>query len=452
MPSKLGDTVGHTKPAMASIFLRSAPKKATEGNPKRKPVWWAQFYVPDPKRINPETGRPMLRQVRKSTGQTSKKKAEAAAYEMERTAQQVIRSGTDKAIQAKAILAKAVADIEREAFTPLAARKYLAELLQIATGDELTEFTVETWIAEWLRRKARNSSPATMRRYTAHTKAFTDWIGEPAKGKPLESVTTSTVRAWRESLQDEGRAGKTVLAYMKDLGAVYRAAIREGLTHFNPVTAIEQISTDDSQSRKPFTYREVAQLVKAAPSQEWAGLILVAAYTGLRLGDAARLSWESVDLQEKRITVIPSKTKRKKREVRIPIQPDLLAYFEGIPVHDDSPAAPVFPTLAKSPIHTRVGLSAQFVDIMTAASVDRGKPSRVIKDGETKGKGRITWERGFHSLRHTFTTWLRSAGVSEEDRMALTGHSTRESHALYSHQDEKALREAVDKLQSLSES
>lgn len=436
---------------MASICLRTDPNRDSEGISKRKPVWWAQFYVPDPQRINPETGKPMLRQVRKSTGQTSKKKAEAAAHEMERTAQQVIRSGTDKAIQAKAILAKAVADIERETFTLLTARKYLSELLRIATGDELTEYTVETWLTEWVRRKSRDSSPATMKRYTAHIKAFTDWIGEDGKKKPLESVTTTTVRAWRESLQDEGRAGKTVLAYMKDLGAAYRAAIREGLTHFNPVTALEQIGTADSQSRKPFTYAEVAQLVKAAPCSEWRGLILVAVYTGLRLGDAARLSWESVDLQAKRITLIPSKTKRKKREVRIPIQPDLFAYFEGVTVHDDSPAAPVFPTLAKSPIHTRVGLSAQFVDIMAAAEVDRGTPSRVLEEGETKGKGRITWERGFHSLRHTFTTWLRTAGVSEEDRMALTGHSTRESHAIYSHQDDKALRDAVNKLQSLAE-
>jgi hypothetical protein len=40
--------------------------------------------------------------------------------------------------------------------------------------------------------------------------------------------------------------------------------------------------------------------------------------------------------------------------------------------------------------------------------------------------------------------------VSEEDRMALTGHSTRDSHAIYSHADEKAGRDAIDKLPSLN--
>ena len=52
--------------------------------------------------------------------------------------------------------------------------------------------------------------------------------------------------------------------------------------------------------------------------------------------------------------------------------------------------------------------------------------------------------------RHTFTTGLRTAGVSEEDRMALTGHTTRDSHAIYSHADEEALRDAISKLPSMT--
>jgi integrase len=407
-------------------------------------VWQAQYYVPDA-----ETGG--LRQVRKSTGQTNKKLAKAAAIELERTALGTIEAGTDASRLAKAVLAEAVAEIERETFTGLSARKHLAKLLSLATGEELKAYTLETWSAEWLRRKARDSSKSTMARYKGHVDAFLDWLGDARRNKPLESVTPQHVREWRESLQDAGRAGKTVLSYVKDVGAVYRAAIREGLVSFNPCsTAIGDVETSDSLDRKPFSGQDVAALLKAAPTEEWRGLVLVAAYTGLRLGDAARLSWASVDLQAKRITLIPSKTKRKKREVRIPIQPDLLVFFESVTVNDDSPDAPVFPTLAKTPVNTMKGLSSTFVGIMTTAGVDRGKPSRVLEEGQTAGKGRVTYERGFHSLRHTFTTWLRTAGVSEEDRMALTGHSTRESHQIYSHTDEAALRDAIAKLPSLN--
>jgi integrase len=417
---------------MASIYKRPEAK-----------TYQCQFYVSDP-----ATGE--LRKVRKSTGHTNRKKAQAFADELERASQGAIKAGSDRAQQAKLVLADAVAEIERETFTAPTARKYLAKLLAIATGEELHAYTLETWSAEWLRRKARDSSKATMARYKSHADAFLDWLGAERRKKPLESITPQHVREWKESLQDAGRAGKTVLSYVKDLGAIYRAAMREGIVSFNPCgTTIADTDTGDSQERKPFTPAEVAKLVTAAPSEEWRGLILTAAFTGLRLGDAARLSWSCVDLDAKTITLIPSKTKRKKREVRIPIQPDLLAYFEAAPVADDSPEAPVFPKLAGMPVNAANGLSATFAGIMAKAGVDRGKPSRVIEEGQTKGAGRITFERGFHSLRHTFTTWLRSAGVSEEDRMALTGHSTRDSHAIYSHTDEAALRDAIAKLPSL---
>jgi integrase len=86
---------------------------------------------------------------------------------------------------------------------------------------------------------------------------------------------------------------------------------------------------------------------------------------------------------------------------------------------------------------------------MQAAGVDRGKPSREKSESKEKSRGRVTYERGFHSLRHTFTTWLYAADVSEEDRMLLTGHSTRDAHRIYSHADESILRRAMDKLSTL---
>lgn len=416
---------------MASIYKRAGVE-----------IYQVQFFVKDP-----ATGE--LRKVRKSTGKTNKKDAMATAIEMERVEQSVMQAGSDQARQAKVILAEAVAEIERETFTAPTARKYIARLLELATGEKLESWSIESWSAEWIRRKKRKSSKSTMARYEGHTEALLSWLGPTRRLRPLESLTSQDARKWRESLQDAGRAGKTVLSYMKDAGAIYRSAIAEGLITHNPFSSLEAIDTSDSQERKPFTLDEVARLVDAAPTEEWRGLVLVAAFTGLRLGDASKLSWESVDLEAKKITLIPSKTKKKKTEVRIPIHVDLLAYLLAAPVAEDSPAAPVFPSLSKKKIGDRTGLSQTFNKLMAAADVDRGKPSREVAEGEKSGAGRITYERGFHSLRHTFSSWLRSVGVPEEDRMALTGHSTRESHQIYSQADEKAGQAAIAKLPSL---
>ncbi len=405
-------------------------------------VWQAQFYVK-----NPKTGE--LTQVRQSTGQTNRKKAMAVAVDLERNAHGVMAAGSDRAQRAKAILAEACAEIDRETFTQVSARKYLGQLVKLVTGEEMESFTVQSWIDEWIRRKARDSSKSTMARYRGHPDPFIDWLGEERARKPLESVTTQDARLWVESILDSGVVGKTAQSYAKDLGSIYRSAIREGLVVFNPFTALDTIDTSDSHERKPFTTTEVIALMEAAPTWEWRGLILVAAFTGLRLGDASNLRWDTIDLNDKVISLIPSKTRKRKKMVKIPIQTELLHFLKNAPSHG-SGSPFVFSELSGLAVNARDGLSLEFVRIMGMAGVDRGKPSRVLKEGESKGKGRITYERGFHSFRHTFTTWLRKAKVSEEDRMALTGHSTRESHEIYSrHIDEEDLRKAISKLPSL---
>jgi integrase len=168
----------------------------------------------------------------------------------------------------------------------------------------------------------------------------------------------------------------------------------------NPCRAIiPEIDTCDRQERKPITLEEVANLLAAAatlsnsrPKQirtpeeqaeaeataaEWCGLILAAAFTGLRLEDTARLKWESVCLETEKITLIPSKTRKKKREVKIPIQSDLMAFLRSALIKRGD--IYIFPRLAKMRVGSSNGLSATFVKIMAAAKVDRGKPSRVIK-------------------------------------------------------------------------
>jgi integrase len=406
----------------------------------RSNVWYAQYYVTDP-----TTGE--LAQVRKSTGETSKKKALARAAEMERAAKQTMQRDDDEQTQhVKAIHTQLGQEIARGTINGAALRKYFSSMMQVITGEEMNIPTIKSWCNEWLDRKtAAGSSKATMARYKGHSKAFLDWLGVDRSQKPLESVSTSDMERFKQALQARGIVGKTVLSYTKDIGAIYSGAVREGIISFNPMKAVAAPNTDDSHDRKPFTESEVQAMIDSAPNEEWRGMILAAAFTGLRLGDVARLQWSSINLEKKMITLMPAKTKRKKREVMIPIQPDLLAYLEQVTITDDEPCAFVFPELAKLGIGTREGLSQNFVKIMAAADVSRGKPSKE----KAEGAGRITFERGFHSLRHTFTTWLRSAGVSEEDRMALTGHSTRDSHARYSHANEDNLRDAIGKLSSL---
>ena len=58
-----------------------------------------------------------------------------------------------------------------------------------------------------------------------------------------------------------------------------------------------------------------------------------------------------------------------------------------------------------------------------------------------QGKGtRNFTRRTFHSLRHSFNSALANAGVAEEVRMKLTGHSSKDMNSRYTHLQVEALK------------
>ena len=55
---------------------------------------------------------------------------------------------------------------------------------------------------------------------------------------------------------------------------------------------------EDPDKRLPFSVEQVRALLEVADT-EWRGLILLGFYAGMRLGDAARLTWGNIDLENR---------------------------------------------------------------------------------------------------------------------------------------------------------
>jgi integrase len=187
-----------------------------------------------------------------------------------------------------------------------------------------------------------------------------------------------------------------------------------------------------------FTPEQIAALIKAAPSEDSRGMILLAYYTGLRLRDCSELLWSNVDLDKQIIKIKPHKTRRHGTTVIIPIHPQFMAWLRkqtrGIA------RAAVFPTLVGMDSGGKSGLSATFKRIMARAKIK----GRLIR--EANGAGRSRSSLSFHSLRHSFNSGLANQGVDVELRQALTGHSSPDQNETYTHRDIEVMRAAVLKL------
>ena len=223
-----------------------------------------------------------------------------------------------------------------------------------------------------------------------------------------------------------------------------------------------RLLADDSHSRREFTKDELKRILAAAEraGECWYLLFIIGMYTGLRLGDCCRLKWECVDLERKVIQVVPAKTKKHShgRPVTIPIHPSLMAELAGIGnrelgigVQPNSQVPPpnsqsslyIMPTLAewylKYNWRVRHGLAAIFKDagIVTSIPID--------------GRRKSTPDATFHSLRHTFVSFSANAGVPLPVVSSIVGHSSTAMTRHYYHENEEALRAAVESVPTISE-
>lgn len=303
-------------------------------------------------------------------------------------------------------------------------------------GETLRSRITEEWLRSWIEGKEATKSVSTGVRYGQIVEEFIEHLGHRAK-KPLSAITSRDIQSFLKKRTDSGCSATTVQLDGKILRTAFNRARREGLITTNAAEAVE-LPERDSVERGTFTPAEVKILIEAA-NGEWKTMILLAYYTGARLGDCCRMEWESVDLAKGLLTYRQTKTRK---TVLLPIHAQLLAHLESL-AHSDKAEKFVMPGMADKGPGGRHGLSEGFKRIMRNAGLD-------LQQVDGSGIRKIC-RRTFHALRHSFTSSLANADVAPELRMKLTGHSSQSAHKTYSHHDVETLRRALNKMPSLNE-
>ena len=203
---------------------------------------------------------------------------------------------------------------------------------------------------------------------------------------------------------------------------------------------------DDSLSRRELTLDEVERLYVVATRQgkEWKLLIMTGIYTGLRLGDCCRLTWENINMERGIIQVIPEKTKKHMhgRPVTIPIHAELLKELQEIKRGTDTSATYVNPAIAEAHMTTKWKVDEGLRKIFKAANITMSI--------RVEGRKRKSVVASFHSLRHTFVSLSANAGVPLPVVQSIVGHCSTAMTRHYYHENEESLRAAVAAIPSLA--
>lgn len=380
---------------------------------KRGDIWWARFFDADGKRVSHSTGKTRKREA----------EAEAARLEVETKTGSGKKTGLPKAFAA--IVETAAREAAAGELT-LARAEDLVMRLHRAANPDFKVVSLDDHLKGWIAAQKPHVGLSTIGVYDDMRRRVTDALGNKISSAPVGDLTATQVRKAMETIKESGLKASTVNMDLRALRRALHSAVTAGLAKVNVAAreSVRVLKEKDSTVRAPFTAAEVRSMIDhPKTSEEWKGCILIAAHTGLRMGDVVSLTRANVSGD--RIVVTTEKTGK---AVSIPITPPVMAWI-------GDRQGPFFPKLSKVVPGT---LSTTFKRIMASAGV----PQEIDQPGGTKAR------RSFHSLRHSFASWLAEADIHADVRQKLTGHSSSKIHARYSHHDE-ALDRAVGTLPAL---
>jgi len=268
---------------------------------------------------------------------------------------------------------------------------------------------------------------------------------KPAFGAtPLADISVLAVRRWwsRASGPDgHGRAPKTY----RLLRAILNTAVEDRLIPRNPCR-IKGAGADNTPERPTVTVEQVYAIADVI-TPRYRGLVLLAAFTGLRFGELRALRRKRLHLDGATVLVAPEdgnvqrdrsgaarftrpKSRAGARTVAIPAP-----IVEEMSVHlalvgDHGPEALVFPADKSAdgtrPFHAEA-FGRQWRKALT--KID-GLPAGLV----------------FHDLRHTGNTLAAGTGASTRELMARMGHASPRAALIYQHasaERDKVIAEAL---------
>jgi integrase len=371
--------------------------------------WYARFNNKDGRRIS------------RTTKSETRREAKKIAADMESAERKAARMDNEVPQMVFRTLQIASLELQQGTLSVQRAEDLIRQMVRTAVPNA-EDGSFRRFAGAWLDIKERDGiALSTWKNYRDGIKLFVAHLGAKAEGA-LHKIGVADIETFQAVLSDSGQKSKTANGHVSTIRRILESAVEKGLLARNPAKPVRGIKKSDSTQRVPFTLAEVQRLITHAPSDEWRGLITLGAHTGLRCGDLLRLN--AANIVGTVIKLQPDKTEDSTGAVlTIPLSPPCLAWIKDRT--DD-----LFPAIKKK---KKSNTSETFNRIMRDAGI-----AKVVV--LVAGDRPVTATKSFHSLRHSFTSWLAEADIHADVRSKLTGHSSAKVHAGYTHHDEALVR------------
>lgn len=254
--------------------------------------------------------------------------------------------------------------------------------------------------------------------------------------RPAKDISVFELEKMKISLQKKGKSAKTVHHALSLVRTVYNKTKLWG--HYggeNPAVKVSYPKIADNDRVRFLSFEEVKVLLKELLDirhRDTHDLTLMAAFTGARYLEIASLSWSDVDLETGYVTFLNTKN-GKTRTVPIPASVKEMLLNRKSKVY--SPSDLVFPT-NQGKIRLQVPNSFPAI------------ADKLFNEGVEDRRQRVC----FHTLRHSYISWLIMSGADLRTVQQISGHETMAMLKRYSHLTGAHLQKAADRVAQAFES
>ncbi len=303
----------------------------------------------------------------------------------------------------------------------LAEKIYFKVLTQIAEGkwfdiDEGSKRTFEDLVARYEATEFKKLK--SWRSVESYLKQLKEFFGSFA----VSQINSAVIEDFKQKRKEAGDQPATIVRKLNILKRIFNLAKKRWLW-VKDVPSIEMPARADRKRVRHLTFAEFDELL--GKCEPWIrGLVIVAAWTGLRKGNILNLKRSQVNIVNRTISIDGEETKNGEHLVIPVAAPALEAIKDAMKVtHLNSPY--VFCTANGKPFNP-MEVQRAFKEALTKAGIDDFR---------------------FHDLRHCFASWNRQAGVDLDTLADLMGHKDTRMTRRYAHIGPKHLHVAIQQLE-----
>jgi integrase len=254
------------------------------------------------------------------------------------------------------------------------------------------------------------------------------WVQPIVGTKRLDEITPFDIERIKRNLQKAGRAIRTTQYTFAVIRQVYNYAKDRNIYDGESPTKCVKLQKFDNKRIRFLSPDEAGALlneIKKHSLQSYR-MSLLSLYTGLRLGEICKLTWDCIDFQNKRVLIIAPKNGEDRTVFMVPIVHQM---FNEMEPGDHNSL--VFPSKTNDKI------------IFVSKTFNRAVDHLGLNAGITDRKKKVV----FHTLRHSCASQLAMSGADLPTIQNVLGHKTLAMTERYSHLSNEHIENALNRLQ-----